>query len=445
MPYQVLIVDDDIPMLDWLGQLEWEKIGCHVAGLCNTARQALAIIQQQPIHVLITDIVMPGMDGLQLTHALRQESPSSQVILIPAYQDFSYAQVAIRENVHEYLIKGLFDQEELFAAVERAVASLSSDSQSAERQAVYPAAFALLWGADEKMLDALAEKLGRDTFWLPGEKTDTVYFLSSGRSPEEFFSFFQKALSEMQYLFPGQEIYASLGKQAMNKEEIALLAEGAHQALFYQAIPWKAAVPDETLLVENTLLEESLLREISGMAPEALAAFLSSNGRALREEKKMHPANVRMGVVRWLLESGARQTEQMIPRVVHAPSINALIGCVEEFGKTLIRPGQDQVLDKALQYIHNNYHLNITLRDAAHQAGYTPNYFGNLFKKRMGRSFRAYLNEVRLEKAHQYMLTTSMSVTEVMRWVGLSDYRYFIQQYRAHFGCTPQSTRKEGK
>lgn len=445
MPYQVLIVDDDIPMLEWLEQLEWEKIGCQVAGVCHSARQALDIMRQQRIHFLITDIVMPDMDGLQLTHEFHSENPSGQVILISSYQEFSYAQVAIRENVQEYLIKGLFDQEELFAAVEKAAALLLPEDRCMERPAVYPAAFALLLGADEKIMGMLCEKLGRLASWVSGEKTDTAYLLFSGQTMEAFSPLLQQALSEIRFLFPEERIYAALGKQAMNREEISALSEGAHQALFYQEMPWEAISPSETLLAENALQEEAFLREISGMTPEALVMFLSRSRRILQEEKKMHPANVRMGVVRWLMESGARQAEQMIPRVVHASSINGLIGCVEEFGKNLVRQENDPVLDKALQYIHNHYHLNITLRDAAHQAGYTPNYFGNLFKKQMGKSFRAYLNQVRLEKAHQYMLTTSMTVTEVMRWVGLSDYRYFIQQYRAQFGCTPQSTRKEGK
>ena len=114
------------------------------------------------------------------------------------------------------------------------------------------------------------------------------------------------------------------------------------------------------------------------------------------------------------------------------------------WGKLYYDP-EELILKETLQYIKNNYHKNLTLKGVADRAGYTPNYFGVLIKAETGMSFRTYLNHIRIEQAHRYLLTTSLPVQEIMHWVGLSDYAGFLRQYNAVYGCTPALTRKNRK
>lgn len=104
--YKVVIVDDENIIVSGLSQLlPWSQYGCTVAGTAGDGKEALALIREVRPDILITDIRMPGMDGLSLIAALRSEFSHMQITILSGHPDFEYAQRAIRLGVSNYVLK----------------------------------------------------------------------------------------------------------------------------------------------------------------------------------------------------------------------------------------------------------------------------------------------------------------------------------------------------
>ena len=104
--YSILIVDDErIVRLALNSIIDWEKEGFRVAASVSSAQAALEHIRRQPPHLVITDIVMPEMDGLALVEQARSEGYEGQFVLLTNHQDFSYAVQALKHGVLDYVLK----------------------------------------------------------------------------------------------------------------------------------------------------------------------------------------------------------------------------------------------------------------------------------------------------------------------------------------------------
>lgn len=104
--FKVFIVEDEIVVREGIrNNIEWEQYGFRFAGDAPDGEIALPLIRQIKPDVLITDIKMPFMDGLALIEIVRRELPKTRIIIISGYDDFSYAQQAIRMGVDQYLLK----------------------------------------------------------------------------------------------------------------------------------------------------------------------------------------------------------------------------------------------------------------------------------------------------------------------------------------------------
>ena len=115
----ILIVDDDDAVRDVLYDLFSEEHMCHAAA---TAEQALAFIDDQPYDVVLTDISMPGLSGLELLGRLRQTQPGTPVIVISGIDDRTHAEGLTRLGAFDYILKP-FQLEVVEESVERALNS----------------------------------------------------------------------------------------------------------------------------------------------------------------------------------------------------------------------------------------------------------------------------------------------------------------------------------
>lgn len=113
---RVVIVDDEARTRKGLQQLLSEKEGIDVCGVYENPQEALESMQNNPPDVLITDIRMPQLSGLELIQAIREKWPQLNIIILSGYRDFGYAQQAISVGVSRYLTKPT-DPEELLAAL----------------------------------------------------------------------------------------------------------------------------------------------------------------------------------------------------------------------------------------------------------------------------------------------------------------------------------------
>jgi len=111
--YKVLIVDDEPKQREGLRMfIEWERYGFTVAGTASNGVEALEKYRIYAPELVIADIRMPGMDGLQLIQRLREEDPRLHILILSGYADFEYAKIAISNRTDGYLLKPV-DEDEL--------------------------------------------------------------------------------------------------------------------------------------------------------------------------------------------------------------------------------------------------------------------------------------------------------------------------------------------
>lgn len=116
----VLIVDDDkLARKGLVAIMDWEKYGFEVVGDVQNGRKALEFLRNHPVDIVFTDIDMPEIDGLELMQMCREEFPEIKFVILSVYENFSYAQTAIRMGALDYISKISFSPEECGPILER--------------------------------------------------------------------------------------------------------------------------------------------------------------------------------------------------------------------------------------------------------------------------------------------------------------------------------------
>ena len=136
MVYKVMLVDDDYPMVEYLSEaIPWEQLGFQLIGLYENGLTAFEAAQKMMPDILITDIGMPKMDGIELTRRLKQINEHLQVAIISCHDEFSFAQQALKLNVQDYFLKETFDLEELKHILFKCKDRLEKDEQKTKEYA----------------------------------------------------------------------------------------------------------------------------------------------------------------------------------------------------------------------------------------------------------------------------------------------------------------------
>lgn len=112
----LLIADDEHIIRHGLLSIGWESIGVRVVGSVDNGLEAVELLQSEMVDIILTDIRMPGMDGLAVAKFAHENKLSAAVILLSGYSDFDYARKGIQYNVREYLLKPS-DPKEIIDAV----------------------------------------------------------------------------------------------------------------------------------------------------------------------------------------------------------------------------------------------------------------------------------------------------------------------------------------
>lgn len=131
--YNVMIVDDE-PVIKkgLLCFVNWETIDCQVVCDASNGIEAKEKLASHSVDIVVTDIKMPGMDGLELSKFIHKNHPTVKVIILSAFADFSYAQTAIKYNVVDFVIK-TNPSEKIPDAIEKAKALITQKKEKEQK------------------------------------------------------------------------------------------------------------------------------------------------------------------------------------------------------------------------------------------------------------------------------------------------------------------------
>ncbi|MCI9168764.1 MAG: response regulator [Dorea sp.] len=216
---KVLIADDEKKVCQLIANLiDWEALGFEIAGVVNDGISAYRFIQENTVNLMITDIRMPGCDGMELIQKVKVLYPNMYIVIISGYSQFDYAQNAIRYGVEDYLLKPI-RKKDLMATLQKILDRYKEEIRDARK-----------WQDIQKRLEENVEKVKRSLL------EDLL------KRPEKFGGFFirEKINTEYHYQF----------------------VEGYYQTLIVKLIPVKRKEDADTrrILLQKgiELLKESL-------------------------------------------------------------------------------------------------------------------------------------------------------------------------------------------
>lgn len=110
--YKVLLVDDEILIRERISRkIQWRELGYELVGTCENGKEAIAFLEKEEVSLVLTDICMPFVDGLELAKYIHEHKKNTKVSIITGYEEFDYAKKAMEYHVFSYILKPITSAE----------------------------------------------------------------------------------------------------------------------------------------------------------------------------------------------------------------------------------------------------------------------------------------------------------------------------------------------
>lgn len=404
MIFQILIVDDEPHVVDAIrGILEQEPevdLEVHTA---FRGQQALKLCQQYPISLLITDIRMPDMSGLELARQVRQLTPDCNVILLTAYSDFTYAYEGIQLHASDYILK------------------------TEDKQIIRSRIF--------KILGTMEQEL-RHRSWL-----------ESARESNPISDRLCKKLLMPQRSSQQEEAFTLLGFRETGFPLLLMTAKTPSH------IP-----------IQADILQKSLMRCLSGRITHLCASTISENVCSL--VLSLDPKGYAITGT-WLMVTMERiqalytattQAEcailysypidnldqlsgkyQIAARYLEAERFDACVKVISDVKKE----SPLVTIHFVKRYVKEHLNQDLSLSQISVVTGYNPTYLSRLFKEQTGETLNRYISRKRMEYIAQLMRDPQISMQQIMDAAGFATRSYFNQFVKKETGLTPKQYRMQ--
>ena len=476
--YRVLIVDDERPLLERMRGFDWAGEDCQCVGEMTSAEEALAFCRRCTPHIVITDINMPVMDGLQLMERLKQAYPAMQVILLTAYQDFGYVQQALRGGATDYLVKDMNLNEHLPQALRRAKEALErSGSRGFRVDFLQRGGRLLLWEpsgclpteattffqqfqgtlatactpADDAQIGALLDD------WSALEPDAGMIRFGGGfelllhRSLRESEGRIRSLAGSRRFSMPVHFLLSGPVTDVSSYQTCHARNLREAENAFYDAELPTAQLAGETAFASLPAPQQSAwLRDVLalGLRHRPICAFVQEQLVPFLRENRVQPTQVR-GLFERMLQRQEADYAARADMAAHeqlrtAPTLSALtesyLACVERM--TQQQSGYGYLVDEALACMERHLHEStLSLQEVADDVHISPGYLSKKLKEATGESFQDALIRMRMERAAALLKEGRVLVYEAAEQLGYQNYRSFSAAFEKYYHCNPKKYR----
>lgn len=135
---KVVIVDDEIIVrIGFQSCIRWEDYGCQVAAACESAEDAIAFFQKEVPDIVFTDIMMPGMNGIELVKYIAKHYPRTKVVVLSCLNEIDYVKQAIKLGAEDYILKLSFTQETMAELIGKLRDTIEEERRQAGKDETY--------------------------------------------------------------------------------------------------------------------------------------------------------------------------------------------------------------------------------------------------------------------------------------------------------------------
>lgn len=498
---RTLIVDDEKLEREGIKYLLSQEEGERKIFEASNGREALNILREEDIDLLLTDIKMPHMDGLELTSRAKEQNPELPVVIFSGYSDFSFAQKAMRYGVTEYVLKPV-DPDEFHKIIGKAEAMISRGKEKKEQEKqeqdflqqyflenyLYTGSqeilekarkivdvnqweewrCAIMIEADVSFFDKVEEDFSkvlqkavcRNFFYANLNSRQSVLFFKDVYCDYQLvanhiYTFLKRDYRERFYLavsrkFEGSKCLPEIMEQLEQQMEEKFYHPEKH-IYTNEEEHLKLAVGE----VQDSHLMQMISEDISRKDTELLRkhfVMLKEKYMDNTQYSAMYIKFVFSNVIQELFQenqfSGERRLEKEIDRLYNCRNIMEILSVTEEnireYEKFLERSMSESRNEVAAvkNYIYQHYEEDLNLETLAEKVYLSSGYLSFIFKKETGMNLNRYIRVFRMEKAGELLKNTNMKVAQISEKVGFSNVSYFCRSFREFYGRSPESYRK---
>lgn len=496
--YTVLLVDDERAVCESLLQsIHWQQYGVDSVLTASDGLQALEVLSDHAVDLLITDIRMPRMDGLSLLKTVRSTYPDTHCIILSAYEEFEYAQKAMQLGVENYLLKP-FETEEMEESIERALDNIYASRKISDR--LFRNNIFTRWVNRTIATNELAERanLLRLNLYLPeycavilrkkqtslslssfcqhcvehlsgnydmhhfkDDNEDHVFIIGGGQiHPDQIVSGFSAEASKKKL---SHLISLSVGCIVANADDVPDSYQSARKMIDDVALrPTQSTSPldlvvlmddqhsaqDETSLIQQlTLLFQNQETE---QTSEKFSEFIKQLSTMAREVSLQTVQTLLShSLLKLFMQEFPNQPEaqeqlnnriRMTRSITDSDAFFTDLPDLLEFSNMLHRYYVNQMhplIQAAIHYIHTQYAESISIPEFCAQAKVSSPYLGYLFKKETGYFFNNYLTQHRIYCSIPLLLDTDLRINDIATQVGFTSASYYITRFKQQLGLSP--------
>jgi len=484
---KIAVVDDEERIRAGLAKLI-EQAGerCEVVAVCSGAADLFERIEAGAVpELVITDIKMPGMNGLELIAKLRRELPSARCAVISGFDDFAFAKQAMRYGVEDYLLKPIDPQElsemlaRMQAAIEEEAGRSTADFEKRLRLLLVPdegampgpfreeaarelqghplfrEAYAVVRVRTEpaapprELRDALAV-VGRP--WTALEFGGAMTVIVSIRLTDHYDTIREQGQTLMQRMsalrhvrigasepFRGPIWLPKAAEQAEAALHRAWFAPGRHAFADFLHLEKAAEPAAHPFVLFDRAGRAALTRSDWEGVNEALVGWWGEWMRACPSWDELREGCE--GVLALLGEKESFEPRRYADRQACAAAFFA--AAHEKFRRLREQRQESRAVEAVKAYIAQHYAEEIELCKIAEAVFLTPSYLSKLFKTETGETITDYLIFVRMERAKALLRERpSLKTYEVGELVGYTDPAYFNKAFKKATGSTPKEFRE---
>lgn len=496
---KTIIVEDERLIREGIArQVPWEELRVDEVRTAENAETALTICGEWRPDIIVSDIRMPGMDGITLCTKLRKLLPGAQLIFISGYSDKEYLMSAIGLHAVNYIEKPV-SLDELNDAVRSAVNALEKnrngqtnalhlllnspggagaaaailDNAGGSGTCFFVAVLKRRTGADGSGdevpadVETVARKLSECgleymTDFIADRRTAVLFSAEDVQTLDSLY----RNTAFWQSLAGGADshdsLFAGIGTKTLSADGVRQSYEAAADALKCLAFKgWGSyAYSGEACTEWNT-----------GIAPELLADFKKS----LADKREQHALGVLEEIYKQLVESNTLLTyavrsvyyalDEAVEKTFNFDSgepdggknVKEHAETLRELHDYLCSRVHEALSDEDVQkncfavnritaYIRKNYSdKTLSVQSIADAVFLTPTYISCLFKKKTGRTIGQYIQDYRLEKAAEYLKDPQYKIYQISDMVGYEDAHYFTKLFKKQTGLKPSDFRDQAE
>lgn len=507
--YRLIIIDDEHTVRTGIKQLiDWEKYEMEICAEAEDGAEGLIKIMQYEPDLVLLDIMMPEMSGIEMIQKAREQGFRGKCILLTGYSDFEFAKQAIRLGVEDYLLKPIDDEEldkrieiiyEEFKQEEKLEKSKEEVEQKAKNEVLRSL---LLCMEDEGRLQNYLTKYDFDrnchSFCVAvvdtGTENGAVEYSRCMEEKQKAFVFGLENVEiirlENKLILVGKNIgmekfcqcltennqkirtrykrgfFIAVGLEVVQWEDLHFSYESAKLLLDYkflfeceEVVDWNSCWQSgEEITCDD--MEDELLDVIEAGDENSIRNLFAQQMRYCRSELKrediikLYFMEKVLKIYNRLMEEYPQQSKSMpamtkiTEAIRDAESLRELTDILTENCLEISRSivlDSEHVIGRILSYMDKHYYEGLTMQKIARVFGYNNAYLGKLFKDTTGECFNNMLDRIRIEKCKSLILEGNLKIYQIAEKVGYKDINYFYVKFKRNVGKSPKDFRADGR